>query len=164
GRPLAQIEAGTGRAPKAFMRASNAVPVAKANAVWHSNRDDTAETDVTPQRPVGESVGKRTRGGMPEVNAPQLAKLVGRPPAGEGGGKEIKLDGYGLHLRVENSGASLKTRKGLDWTHKFPEIARAAGSLPDCIVDGEVCAVNEHGVPDFAALQAALAGGDSKAL
>ena len=55
--------------------------------------------------------------------------------------------------------AILRTRKGLDWTHKFPETAQAAAKLPDCIIDGEVVAVNEKNAPDFAALQAALSTG-----
>ena len=50
----------------------------------------------------------------------------------------------------------LRTRKGLDWTPKFSAIAQAATALPDCIIDGEVVALDAHGAPDFAALQAAL--------
>jgi bifunctional non-homologous end joining protein LigD len=170
GRPIAQIEAGKGRAPKPFMMAKKAARAAKANAVWHSNRtEDSAEPapdSATPASADGAQkvAGKRTRGGLPQFIPPQLAKLVDRPPSGEGWGHEIKLDGYRLQLRVEDAEVTLKTRKGLDWTHKFREIAQAAESLPDCIIDGEVCAVNARGVPDFAALQAALAAGDSKDL
>ena len=51
---------------------------------------------------------------------------------------------------------TLKTRKGLDWTGKFGAIAREAKSLPDAIIDGEIVALDENGVPDFTALQAAL--------
>jgi bifunctional non-homologous end joining protein LigD len=170
GRPMAQIEAGKGRAPKPFMLAKKGARATKANAVWHSNRNensaepapdsDTTASDEGAQR----AVGKRTRGRLPQFIPPQLAKLVDRPPGGEGWGHEIKLDGYRLQLRVEDAEVTLKTRKGLDWTHKFPEIAKSAESLPDCIIDGEVCAVNARGVPDFAALQAALAAGDSKDL
>lgn len=69
---------------------------------------------------------------------------------------EIKLDGYRIQISVGLGKAVLRTRKGLDWTHKFPQTAKAATSLPDCIIDGEVVAVNAHGAPDFAALQAAL--------
>jgi bifunctional non-homologous end joining protein LigD len=58
----------------------------------------------------------------------------------------------------------LRTRKGLDWTHKFPETAKVAGKLSDCIIDGEVVAVNEYGAPDFAALQAALSTGQTSDL
>ncbi len=213
GRPMAQIAAGKGRAPKPFMLAGKGARPAKANDVWHSNRGDGAgasESDsaqdggqlAEPAKPVArgragaarggaraarggagaaardgarpawqsagrparEIVGKRIRGRMPDFVPPQLAKLVDRPPTGEGWGHEIKLDGYRLQLRVEGSNVTLKTRKGLDWTEKFPEVAQAASSLPDCILDGEVCAVNERAVPDFAALQAALASGDTKAL
>jgi len=170
GRPLAQIEAGKGAAPKPFMLAKKGKRAAQANAVWHSNKS-AGSTEPTPDsgtavsdRSAPKAVGKRIRGRLPQFIAPQLAKLVDRPPSGSGWGHEIKLDGYRLQLRVEADEATLKTRKGLDWTHKFPEVAQAARSLTDCIIDGEVCALNEHGVPDFAALQAALAGGDSKNL
>jgi bifunctional non-homologous end joining protein LigD len=59
---------------------------------------------------------------------------------------------------------TLKTRKGLDWTAKYPAIAKAAGSLPDAIIDGEICALDENGAPDFAALQAALSEGKTDLL
>jgi bifunctional non-homologous end joining protein LigD len=172
GRPMAQIEAGKGRAPKPFMLARRGARAAKANAVWHSNRNESSgesSSDTNTSIPdegggARKAVGKPTRGRLPSFVAPQLAKLVERPPGGEGWGHEIKLDGYRLQLRVEDGTATLKTRKGLDWTPKFTQIAQAAEGLPDCIIDGEVCAVNERGVPDFAALQAALAAGDSKDL
>ena len=61
-----------------------------------------------------------------------------------------------MQLRVENGTVALRTRKGLDWTDKFRAIAKAAETLPDCIVDGEVVALDRNGVPDFAALQAAI--------
>ena len=50
----------------------------------------------------------------------------------------------------------VKTRKGLDWTAKFEAIAREAAALPNCIIDGEIVALDSNGAPDFAALQAAL--------
>jgi len=69
---------------------------------------------------------------------------------------EIKLDGYRLQLRVEDGKAVLNTRSGLDWTAKFPEAANAAKSLPDCIVDGEIVALDADRSPSFADLQAAI--------
>ena len=77
---------------------------------------------------------------------------------------EVKFDGYRMQLRVEDGKAKLFTRKGLDWTGKFAAIAKAAAKLPDCIMDGEVCALDHNGAPDFAALQAALSDGKSDAL
>jgi bifunctional non-homologous end joining protein LigD len=192
GRPMAEIAAGKGRAPKPFMLAKRSASKAKANAVWHSNRSDPTESESNigavadraskvapgdashgasgraPEAAAGRAsngasggaskvAAKHIRGHIPAFVAPQLAKLVDRPPGGEGWAHELKLDGYRLQLRVEAGAATLKTRKGLDWTAKFPEVAKTAESLPDCMIDGEVCALNERRVPDFAALQGALA-------
>ena len=77
---------------------------------------------------------------------------------------EIKFDGYRVQLRVEDGKATLRTRKGLDWTDKFPAIAKAASALPDCSIDGEIVALDPKGAPDFAALQAALSDGKTDKL
>jgi bifunctional non-homologous end joining protein LigD len=96
---------------------------------------------------------------MPEFIPPQLCETADHAPDQRGWLHEIKLDGYRIQIRVAGHNAILRTRKGLDWTHKFPETAMAASKLPDCIIDGEVVAVNEKKAPDFAALQAALSTG-----
>ena len=101
---------------------------------------------------------------MPRFVAPQLCNLVDRAPDGPGWAHEVKFDGYRVQLRVEDGEPALRTRKGLDWTEKFAAIARAAAGLPDCIIDGEVCALDHEGAPDFSALQVALSEGDSKQL
>ncbi len=93
---------------------------------------------------------------MPTFIAPELCRLVERPPSGKQWVHEVKFDGYRLQLRVESGRVTLKTRKGLDWTAKFGAIAAQAARLPDVIIDGEVVALDENGAPDFAALQAAL--------
>jgi bifunctional non-homologous end joining protein LigD len=89
---------------------------------------------------------------------------VDQPPLGAGWVHEVKFDGYRIQLRVESGKAKLLTRKGLDWTEKFSAIAKAAAKLPDGIIDGEVCALDHNGAPDFAALQAALSDGKSDPL
>jgi bifunctional non-homologous end joining protein LigD len=101
---------------------------------------------------------------MPDFIEPQLAKLVDRPPAGAGYAHEIKFDGYRVQLRVQNGKARIRTRSGLDWTPQFAAIAALAADLPDCIVDGEVCAVDPHHLPSFARLQEALSAGKSDRL
>ena len=68
----------------------------------------------------------------------------------------MKFDGYRMEMRVAGGRAQLLTRRGLDWTHRFPEIAKEGESLPDCLLDGEIVAVNKDGVSDFALLQQAL--------
>ncbi|HUB86132.1 MAG TPA: DNA ligase D [Rhizomicrobium sp.] len=93
---------------------------------------------------------------MPAFVAPQLARLMKEPPRGSNWVHEVKFDGYRLQMRVEKGKARLRTRKGLDWTERFPEIAEAGRALPDCIIDGEICALNKEGASDFGLLQNAL--------
>src|SRR5205085_2978139 len=134
----------------------------KADAVWNSNRGDAASVKKNAAHDRAQKSGAVKAGtvaSIPDFVAPQLCTLVERPPGGEGWGHEIKLDGYRMQLRVEDGRATLKTRKGLDWTEKFSNIAEAASSLPDALIDGEVVALDEKGEPNFAALQAALSDG-----
>lgn len=100
----------------------------------------------------------------PGFIAPQLCTLTERPPEGSGWAHEIKFDGYRVQMRVSGGEVTLRTRRGLDWTEKFPKIAVAAKALPDCIVDGEIVALDRHGASSFAALQAALSGGNTDEL
>ncbi len=159
GRSMAAIAAGKGKAPKPFMLGSaQGKRTARADAVWNSNRSDEstapARGAVKQRRGAAEPAPRRNP--MPGFIEPQLCNLVEQPPGAPGWAHEIKLDGYRLQLRVQHGKARLLTRKGLDWTQKFPGIARAAQKLPDCIIDGEVVALNARQVPSFADLQAAL--------
>jgi len=86
----------------------------------------------------------------------QLCRLVDVPPSGNAWIHEVKFDGYRMQLRVEDGRPHLRTRKGLDWTARFPEIAADGARLPDCLLDGEICALDRGGLTDFGALQAAL--------
>jgi bifunctional non-homologous end joining protein LigD len=151
GRPMADIAAGKGKRPKPFML--DPKQATRADAVWHSNRSDgggkTPPAPKKPRKPI------RSR-----FVPPQLAKLVDSPPVGEDWVHEIKIDGYRLELQVADGGAALYTRKGLDWTEKFGTIANAAASLEDCLIDGEVAALNGDNAISFGALQDALATGD----
>ncbi len=168
GRAMAEIAAGRGRGPKPFMLDTR--KSAKADAVWYSNRGDPAPArassattaniaaDKANLAAVKKAAGTKIKA-LPEFVAPQLCRLANQPPSGAEWVHEIKLDGYRLQLRIEHGHATLRTRKGLNWTGKFPEIAQAAVRLPDAIIDGEVVAANSDGLPDFAALQAALSNG-----
>jgi bifunctional non-homologous end joining protein LigD len=156
GRTMEEIAAGKGKGPKPFM--TGRAGRASAKGVWQSNR---AEKEPPPAAaPLrAPPAPKLKAAALPGFVPPQLARSVDRPPPGPGWAHEVKFDGYRLQLRVENGEATLKTRSGLDWTAKFKEIARDAASLPDCLIDGEACALNHHGAPDFPALQAALSDG-----
>ena len=174
GRTMEEIAVGRGRGPTSFMLETEGVR--PPDAVWHSNRGSAAEllaanitSAVHPKaaeasaesaKPAtakkSQSRGRKTP--MPEFIVPQFSKAVDRPPAGAGWVHEIKFDGYRIQMRIEGGKVTLRTRKGLDWTRKFIVLVGAAAELPDTIVDGEVVVLNKEAVPDFTALQAALAG------
>ncbi len=157
GRSMQQIAAGKGKAPAPFMLASaSATP---ADAVWRSDR--AAAPEVKPRGRKAKGVPVRR---IPDFVEPQLSRLVEAPPTGSGWGHEVKFDGYRLQLRVVKGKATLLTRSALDWTPKFSSVAKEAAGFPDCLIDGEVVALNEHRVPSFSALQAALSANDSKSL
>ena len=165
GRTMADIAAGAGAAPTPFILGEPA----SASAVWNSGHSQemaepkTVDKSARGAKPLS-SKAPATRVAMPNFVAPQLCKLVDRPPAESGWVHEIKFDGYRMQLRVAGGVATLRTRKGLDWTEKFSAIATAAGRLGDCVVDGEVVALDHEGSPDFAGLQAALSAGKTENL
>ena len=169
GRTMAAIAAGTGRAPKPFMKTHEAKP--SANAVWRSDRAakpkpkaKTALAAKAAPTTKKHAASAPPRAAMPPFIAPQLCQGVERPPAGGGWVHEIKLDGYRAQLRVEGGAVTVRTRKGLDWTERFSAVAEAASTLPDCVIDSEIVALNAHGAPDFASLQAALSDKRTDAL
>ena len=160
GRTMDQIARGVGKAPRPFMLAK----AESAGAVWHSNRAEAKPEPAPQARPVASTIKASRLKSMPDFIEPQLAKLVDRPPAGAGYAHEIKFDGYRVQLRVQKGKAKIRTRTGLDWTEQFASVATAAEDLPDCIIDGEVCAVDENNMPSFAKLQEALSEGKSEEL
>jgi len=93
---------------------------------------------------------------FPAFVEPQLAKLVDQPPQGARWAHEIKLDGYRVQLRVSQGRSVIRTRTGLDWTERFSALAEDARVLPDCMIDGEIIALDQLRNPSFGALQAAL--------
>jgi bifunctional non-homologous end joining protein LigD len=161
GRSMDQIANGKGKAPKPFMTAKSGR--AKADAVWNSNRGDAAAARAENKKAASRAPAKAAKGkkvaALPDFVAPELCISVDRPPSGEGWCHEIKFDGYRVQLRVEDGEATLKTRKGLDWTDKFQAIAKEGSSLPDTLIDGEIVALDHNGAPEFSALQAAISDG-----
>jgi bifunctional non-homologous end joining protein LigD len=147
GRPMTAIEAGSGRSPKPFMLAKK-IPASPA-AVWNSKRRGgiAAKSVATPR-----------------FVAPQLCRLVDRAPMGDGWIHEIKFDGYRMQLRVAHGEATLLTRKGLDWSAKFPRLIAEGTRLQDCMIDGEVVALDRHGAMSFGALQSAISEAETDAV
>jgi bifunctional non-homologous end joining protein LigD len=91
---------------------------------------------------------------------PCLPTLVERPPVGSKWRHEVKWDGYRVCVIIDGGRATVRTRRGHDWTHRFKSIAAAAVALPfqNAILDGEAVVLDEQGNPSFAALQTRLDG------
>ncbi|KQS55879.1 hypothetical protein ASG17_07455 [Brevundimonas sp. Leaf363] len=82
--------------------------------------------------------------------------LEAKPPAGRGWIHEIKYDGFRFQLRVERGVATWFTRNGHDWTDKLAAHSADAAAFEDCILDGELCAVDAEGMPAFSQLRSDL--------
>ena len=89
---------------------------------------------------------------------PQLATLVETAPSGSTWIFEIKYDGYRLQALLRDGNARLLTRRGKDWTDRFPELARRLGALPivSATFDGEVVVLDTSGRSRFSLLQQSL--------
>jgi bifunctional non-homologous end joining protein LigD len=88
--------------------------------------------------------------------APMLATLADRVPGGDEWSYEVKWDGYRAIAYVAGGDAVLKSRRGNDLTGRFATVARAlerAVRTPDCVLDGEVCALDEQGRSSFSVMQ-----------
>lgn len=142
GKPLPRDTAPTKAVKKAL-----AEPAKKSRAKARPSRADASIPEGA------------TKARLPETLTPQLATLVTRPPADrEGWIYEIKYDGYRLLARIDGRSVRLFTRKGNDWTDKLSKLAKAVAALelPSGWLDGEIVVMNEHGLPDFGALQNAF--------
>jgi bifunctional non-homologous end joining protein LigD len=152
-RNMAEIAAGAGRPATPFMTKAGA----PAGSVWHSEPAAGGKAGLAvPARGRSRASKSGAVGKLPTFIEPQLTRPADKPAAGPGWAHEIKFDGYRMQLRTEGGAATLRTRKGLDWSDKFPEIVVSGAGLPDGIFDGEVVALDHDGSPDFAALQAAI--------
>jgi ATP-dependent DNA ligase len=82
---------------------------------------------------------------------PCLPTLAAKPPSGPGWVHEIKHDGYRLIVRRDGPVVRLFTRRGHDWTGRYPAIARAAATLGarSLTLDGEAVVCGQDGVAVF---------------
>ncbi len=68
---------------------------------------------------------------------------------------EGKYDGYRMLLEVDHGRLRLQSRNGRDVTDEYPQLAPLAAALAEhhVILDGELVALDGHGVPSFGELQ-----------
>ncbi len=149
GDALAEIDASvkTGR---------SLAEIAAGKTQWTSSKPTGRKAPAKP-KPSKAAASKATK---PPAFVPiQLCKVVDHPPGAAGWAHEIKFDGYRIQIGVGGGKAVLRTRKGLDWSDRFPALTADAAGWPNAVIDGELCALDSDHMPDFSALQAAISEG-----
>ncbi|MGA2394985.1 MAG: non-homologous end-joining DNA ligase [Candidatus Lustribacter sp.] len=117
--------------------------------VWKSDRLAASAT----KRPA---VTRAKADPFPRNINPMLATLIDAPFDDPEWVFEVKWDGFRAIAAIDADGTvTLTSRNGLDLLKRFKElgtIGSAFRSLP-VLVDGEICALDEHGRSSFQALQ-----------
>jgi bifunctional non-homologous end joining protein LigD len=115
-------------------------------AAERGNRDGHSAIEATAKLPPAK----------PRFINPMKAKLVESPPATGDWIYELKFDGIRLIAIKEHKRVSLLSRNQNDLSGRFPEIVDAVEQLPagECVLDGEVVALDEEGRSSFQLLQA----------
>ncbi|SDE35251.1 bifunctional non-homologous end joining protein LigD [Mucilaginibacter pineti] len=114
--------------------------------VWNSNR--------APEKPEPDLKTQGIRKAMPHSVKPMLCTLTKEVVPDDDYLYEVKWDGYRIISYIENKKVRMDSRSALDYTKKYPPVAKALAALGhDAVLDGEVVVFNEEGKPDFDALQ-----------
>ena len=127
-----------------------------------AGRDRPSRRRITPADPHGRP-GPAVVGSQPDLPAakarfidPMKPRRGGSPPAAGDWIYELKFDGIRLIAVRTDKKVSLLSRNKNELAGRFPEIVEAVKSLParECVIDGEVVALDEEGRSSFQLLQA----------
>jgi bifunctional non-homologous end joining protein LigD len=176
------LKSGTGMKPISKKRDDQSVKTgrtmaqiaAQKDAEWQSNRDDdkkpTLKTRIKAalkkkDRARGKSAGDdsaefdKALAKLPRAKAefiePMKARLTASPPTGGDWSFELKFDGFRVCAVKKRSEIHLLSRNGNELRSRFPEVVDALKDFPadECVLDGEVVALDEEGRSSFQLLQ-----------
>jgi len=82
---------------------------------------------------------------------PCLPRPANSPPTGPKWIHEIKHDGFRIMAQRADGRVRLLTRKGTNFSNRFPQIVAAVTVLPvrSCLIDGEAVVCDENGLAVF---------------
>src|SRR5262249_34768688 len=82
---------------------------------------------------------------------PCLPTSTSKPPSGPGWLHEIKHDGYRFQAHRDAAGVRLLTRRGYDWSSRYPAVLQAVWALKvrSCLIDGELVVLDDSGLAVF---------------
>ncbi len=151
------------------------------DAEWESNRPNEQRSSRSELRErIRKAVARRERGpqqkrkpaakvrqsaivlpdslpaGKPRFIAVMKPKLLDNPPGAGDWIYELKFDGFRTLALKNGTKVKLLSRNENDLTQKFQAVAEAVAQLPckECVIDGEVVALDEEGHSSFQLLQA----------
>lgn len=87
---------------------------------------------------------------------PMLATHTDSVPTGDAWAHEVKWDGWRVIAEVRGGAVRLFSRSERDVTSSFPELQGLV--LPDLVLDGEIVALDEAGIPSLHALADRISG------
>ena len=92
---------------------------------------------------------------MPSIIRPMLATLVNEPFSDPEWIFETKWDGFRSICFIKNGATRFVSRNQLEMTQNYPELKNIAKQIDakEAILDGEIVALDEHGMPRFQLLQ-----------
>ncbi len=135
---------------------ANVKSAAQAAPRKKSPRKKKAEPDASREKPdmdalLRKGVKKRFSA---QFIPPMLSKPADKAFDDRGWEYEVKWDGYRAMAYLHKGKVLLRSRNNKDFGEKFLPVAEALKKWKiDAIVDGEIVAVNEEGVPEFNKLQ-----------
>src|SRR5437773_2281574 len=112
-------------------------------------------TSRAPAAVAGVDLGEAKAAKLPAFIPPMAATLTDKGFTDDDWLFEIKWDGYRIEAVVRDGTARIFTRNGNDGEAYFPKLLTKATWIEaqEAIVDGEVVAIGEDGLPDFSLLQ-----------
>jgi bifunctional non-homologous end joining protein LigD len=150
---------------------------AQKDAEWQSNRKDDAKPNLKSRikaalkkkderQGKAEKRGRRGAASLPKELAtlpaakprfvdPMKPRLLDAPPASGDWSYELKFDGIRACAIKDGGKISLISRNGNELRARYPEVAEAVKNLAvdECVIDGEVVALDEEGRSSFQLLQ-----------
>jgi bifunctional non-homologous end joining protein LigD len=135
------------------------------DAEWQTNREaDESPTskfkarirDTLKKKEVGHSAPRNLPPAKPRFIEPMKAKLAEKAPAMGDWIYELKFDGFRAIAIKIGKKVSLFSRNEKKLDARFPGIVDAVEKLPvtECVIDGEIVALDEKGRSSFQLLQA----------
>ncbi len=128
----------------------------RSAAEWISNRDSSGieKNNQLHTLNLQAHLNKTPKTKMPRRISPMLCTLTKQVPSNSDYVYEIKWDGYRISSYVNGRTVRMDSRKGLDYTNKYPLVQRALKALKHkMVIDGEMIVPDANGLPDFGAIQ-----------